>query len=78
MSPTETRLSVRGTKSTLLQFFCFKVARLQVYVATTCYTLMHQAARTEGKNSLRECRDILILIVILNDFSLLYYLNFNL
>ena len=39
---------------------------------------MHQAARAEGKNSLRERSDILILIVILNNSSLLYYINFNL
>ena len=53
MSPIETWLSLTGTKSTLLQTFRFQVARLQVYVAITCYTLLHQATRAEGKNSLR-------------------------
>ena len=54
------------------------ITRLQVYLVTTCYTLLHQVTRPEGKNSSRERRDILVLIVILKDFSLLYYLNFNL
>ena len=39
---------------------------------------MHQATRAEGKNGLREFTDILVFMVILNDFSLLYYFNFNL
>ena len=38
---------------------------------------MHQASKVEGKNSLREPRDVLVLIMILNDFSLLYLLNFT-
>ena len=78
MSPIESRSSLTGTKSTLLQTFCFEVARLQVYVAISCYTLLYQATRAEGKNSLNECTDIIVLVVILNDFPLLYYLNFNL
>ena len=49
-----------------------------MYVAITCYTLLHQTTRGEGKNSLRECRYIPLSIMILNDFSLLYYCNFNL
>ena len=56
MSPIERRLSLTGTKSTLLQTFRFCVARLQVYVAITCFTILHQATRAEGKNSLRERR----------------------
>ena len=37
-----------------------RVARLQVYVAITYYTLLHQATRGEGKNSLKELKDILV------------------
>ena len=71
-------LGVCFYKSTLLQTFSFQVARLQVYVAITSDTLLHQATRDEGKNILREHMDILVLIVILNNFSVMYYLNFNL
>ena len=42
--------------------------RFHVYVAIACYTLLHQATKCEGKNSLKERRDILVLIVIPNDF----------
>ena len=49
-----------GPGCTLLQAFCFEVARLQVYVAITTYALLHQTTRSEGENSLRECRDILV------------------
>ena len=47
-------------KSTLLQTFCFEVARLQVYVAITCYILLHQATSIEGKNTFRQRGDILV------------------
>ena len=47
-------------KSTLFKTFCFKLARLQVYVAITCYPLLHQTTNCEGKNSFRERRDILV------------------
>ena len=50
MSPIETRLSLTGTKSKLIQ----------VDVAITCYAPLHQATRAEVKNSLRECRDIIV------------------
>ena len=30
------------------------------YVTITCYTLLHQVTRGEGKNSLREPKDILV------------------
>ena len=36
------------------------VARLQVYVAITCYKLPHEATWGEEKNSLMECKDILV------------------
>ena len=47
-------------KSTLLQTFCFEVARLQVYVAITCYMLLHQTTRIEWKNTFRQRGDILV------------------
>ena len=50
---------------------------LQFCVVTTCYTLLHQATRAEGKNSSRKHKDVLVLIVILSNFSL-SYLSFNL
>ena len=56
-------------KSTLLQSFCFYVA--QVYVAITGYILLHQVERFKGKNSLREPKGILILIMILSNCSTL-------
>ena len=34
--------------------------RLQVYIAITCYALLYQATKVEGKNSFRERRDILL------------------
>ena len=49
-----------GPGYTLLQAFCFEIARLQAYVAITSYALLHQSTRSEGENSLRECRDILV------------------
>ena len=39
----------------------------------TCYTLLHQVTRAEGKNSLWERRDIFV-FVILNGFS--FFLNY--
>ena len=60
MSPIERQLSLMGAKSTLLQTFRFKVARLQVYVAITCCTLLHQAVRSKENNSLEESRVILV------------------
>ena len=50
---------------------------LQFCVVTTCYTLLHQATRSEGKNSSRKHKDVLALIVILSNFSL-SYLSFSL
>ena len=82
MSPIETRLFLTGTKSTLLQTFCFKVARLQVYVAITCYTLLDQARRGERKNSLRErttflcCTTLTLIYDVLSSFRL-YYIQFT-
>ena len=40
--------------------FCLQVAKLQIYVAIICYTLLHQATRGERKNGLRERRDIFL------------------
>ena len=60
MSPIERRLSLTWAKSTLLQTFCFEKAKLLVYVTITCYRLLHQTTRGEGKKSLRERRDIIV------------------
>ena len=38
--------------------FCTKDHK--THLAISCYTLLHQAARGEGKNSLRKRRDILV------------------
>ena len=64
MSPFERELDLAGAKSTLLEIFCLAkidyIVRLQVYFAITCYTLLHQATRGEGKTGLRKSRDILV------------------
>ena len=38
--------------------FCTK--DLKTHQAISCYTRLHQAIRGEGRNSLRECRNILV------------------
>ena len=64
MSPFERQLAITGAKSTLFEIFCLAkkdcIARLQVYFAITCYTLLHQATRGKGKTTLRKSRDILV------------------
>ena len=48
------------------------------YATISCYTIAHQATRVEKKIASGKARIFSFLIMILNDFSLLYYLNFNL
>ena len=53
--------SVKATTYVCNRFntsFCTKEHK--THLAISCYTLLHQAARGEGKNSLRKRRDILV------------------
>ena len=62
--------------------FLLLSSRIASYVAINCYTLVHQATRGERNNSFRRCRNIFVsgagifssLVVIFNDFSVLYKL----
>ena len=42
----------------VINIFCTKDHKIHLVIS--CYTLLHQAARGEGKNSLRKGKDILV------------------
>ena len=52
--------SVKTTTYVCNRFNTFCTKDHKTHLAISCYTLLHQAARGEGKNSLRKRRDILV------------------
>ena len=52
--------SVKTTTYVCNRFNIFCTKDHKTRLAISCYTLLHQAARDEGKNSLRKRRDILV------------------
>ena len=52
--------SVKTTTYVCNRFNTFCTKDHKTHLAISCYTLLHQAARGEGKNSFRKRRDILV------------------
>ena len=52
--------SVKTTTYVCKSFNTFCTKDHKTHLAISCYTLQYQAARGEGKNSWRKCRDILV------------------
>ena len=52
--------SVKATTYVCNMFNTFCTKDHKTHLAISCYTLLHQAARSEGKNSFRKRRDILV------------------